>query len=86
MGAPEGQILALQAFTRGWKPKSRLTVSEWADANRVLSSVGSSEPGAWKTSRTPYSREIMVRAAFWKCHESAGVKVLFLRHFLAFFF
>ena len=59
MGAPEGQLLALRAFTKGWKPKARLTVSEWADANRVLSSVGSSEPGAWKTSRTPYSREIM---------------------------
>lgn len=51
--------LALRAFERGWKPKSRLTVSEWADANRVLSSVGSSEPGNWKTSRNPPLREIM---------------------------
>ncbi len=51
--------LALRAFERGWKPKHRLTVSEWADANRVLSTVGSSEPGNWKTSRTPYLREIM---------------------------
>lgn len=41
------------------RPKSPLTVSEWADANRVLSGEGSAEAGAWKTSRTPYLREIM---------------------------
>ncbi|OGT03311.1 MAG: hypothetical protein A2143_08050 [Gallionellales bacterium RBG_16_57_15] len=51
--------LALRAFERGWKPKSFLTVSEWADANRVLSTVGSAEPGPWKTSRVPFLREIM---------------------------
>lgn len=51
--------LALKAFERGWKPKSRLTVSEWADANRILSGVGSSEPGPWHTSRNPLLREIM---------------------------
>jgi phage terminase large subunit GpA-like protein len=59
MGAPEGQFLALRAFTQGWKPKHRLTVSEWADAHRMLSGVGSSEVGNWRTSRTPYLREIM---------------------------
>jgi phage terminase large subunit GpA-like protein len=59
MGASEGQFLALRAFDKGWKPKSFLTASEWSDANRVLSGVGSSEQGAWKTSRTPYLREIM---------------------------
>ena len=59
MGAPETHLLALRAFARGWKPKTPLSVSEWADANRVLSSVGSSEPGPWKTARTPYLREIM---------------------------
>ncbi|RFB95571.1 terminase [Rhizobium leguminosarum bv. trifolii] len=35
------------------------TVSEWADKNRFLSSVSSAEPGKWRTSRTPYLREIM---------------------------
>jgi phage terminase large subunit GpA-like protein len=35
------------------------TVSEWADVNRYLSSVSSAEPGKWRTSRTPYLREIM---------------------------
>lgn len=51
--------LALAAIARGWKPKQPLTVSEWADANRILSAIGSAAPGEWKTSRTPYLREIM---------------------------
>jgi phage terminase large subunit GpA-like protein len=36
-----------------------LTVSEWADKNRKLSSENSAEPGQWKTERAPYQREIM---------------------------
>ena len=36
-----------------------LTVSQWADVNRVLSTKSSSEPGKWRTDRTPYLREIM---------------------------
>lgn len=38
---------------------SSQTVSEWADANRVLDSSASSEPGPWRTSRVPYMREVM---------------------------
>src|SRR5262245_57825382 len=40
-------------------PPPRLTVSEWADANRRLSSESSAEPGAWRTDRAPYQRGIM---------------------------
>lgn len=36
-----------------------LRVSEWADRYRVLSGSASAEPGQWRTSRTPYLREIM---------------------------
>lgn len=43
----------------GLKPDSPLTVSEWADKNRVLSQKAASEPGRWRTARTPYLREIM---------------------------
>lgn len=35
-----------------------LAVSEWADAHRMVGSY-SAEPGPWRTSRTPYLREIM---------------------------
>jgi len=46
-------------FLKGLKPEPKLTVSEWADQYRVLSSRSSSEPGIWRTSRTPYTKEIM---------------------------
>jgi len=40
-------------------PPPRLTVSEWADKHRRLSSEASAEPGPWKTARAEYQRGIM---------------------------
>lgn len=40
-------------------PPPDLTVSEWADANRILSRESSAEAGKWRTDRAPYQREIM---------------------------
>jgi phage terminase large subunit GpA-like protein len=40
-------------------PPPDLTVSQWADRERRLSSESSAEPGRWKTDRAPYQREIM---------------------------
>ncbi|WP_100406662.1 phage terminase large subunit family protein [Bacillus solitudinis] len=40
-------------------PPPDLTVSEWADMYRKLSSESSSEPGQWRTSRAPYQKEIL---------------------------
>ena len=48
-----------EAFLQGMKPDPLLTVSEWADDNRMLASVASGEPGPWRTTRTPYLKEIM---------------------------
>ena len=45
-------------FAKGIRPDPDYTVDEWADAHRILSSVSSSEPGPWQTSRVPYLREI----------------------------
>ncbi len=42
-----------------YRPDPPYTVSQWADKNRFLSSKSSAEPGRWRTSRTPYLREIM---------------------------
>lgn len=50
--------LARYTFSR-FRPPVRQTVSEWADANRILVSEASAEPGAWRTDRAPYQREIM---------------------------
>ena len=43
----------------GLRPELDLTVSEWADRYRMLSSKASAEPGPWRTTRTPYLREPM---------------------------
>lgn len=40
-------------------PPPKLTVSEWADQYRKLSSESSAEPGQWRTDRAPYQKEIM---------------------------
>ncbi len=40
-------------------PPPQLTVSEWADQYRRLSPEASAEPGQWRTSRTPFLKEIM---------------------------
>lgn len=49
----------LNGLFDGIRPAKRLTPSEWADAHRFLSSKASAEPGRWRTSRTPYLREIL---------------------------
>ncbi len=46
-------------FFAGLKPEQPLTVSQWADLHRKLSSKASAEPGPWRTSRTPYLQEPM---------------------------
>ncbi len=40
-------------------PPPRLTISQWADSYRRLSSEASAEPGQWRTDRAPYQRGIM---------------------------
>jgi phage terminase large subunit GpA-like protein len=47
------------SFNAGLRPEPELLVSEWADEFRVLSKTSSSEPGRWRTNRTPYLKEIM---------------------------
>lgn len=48
-----------KVWSEGLTPDPLLTVSEWSDQYRVLSSKSSSEPGRWRTDRTPYLKEIM---------------------------
>lgn len=47
------------AFSKGIKPEARYKVSEWSDNYRILSPKASAESGKWRTSRTPYLKEIM---------------------------
>lgn len=49
----------LRVWRQGLRPDPNLTVSEWADQHRWLSSRGAAEPGRYRTARAPYLREIM---------------------------
>ena len=55
----DGAEEVLRAWRRGMRPDPDLTVSEWADKHRKLSSRASAEPGQYRTARTPYLRAIM---------------------------
>ncbi len=55
----DGSEDILRAWRRGMRPDADLTVSQWADAHRWLSSRASAEPGRYRTARTPYLRAIM---------------------------
>lgn len=48
-----------QGIIPAWRVDFDMTVSEWADKYRILAKSTSGEPGKWKTSRTPYLKEIM---------------------------
>jgi len=48
-----------EIFAEALLPPPKETISEWADKYRVLPSKGSAEPGRWRTSKTPYLKEIM---------------------------
>jgi len=72
----------LSALVRQYMaPPPKLTVSEWADRTRMVSSY-SAEPGPWRTARTPYLREIMDAASdpevntvvFMKCARIGGTE------------
>lgn len=59
MGSPVDRGIAAwdEGWIAGWLPPERITVSEWADKKRILSQRAASEPGQWRTSRTPFLRE-----------------------------
>ena len=46
-------------MARGVAPRQRMTVSEWADAHRIISRKQGAEDGEWRTARNPLLREPM---------------------------
>lgn len=55
----DGSTIHLSAFADGLRPDPDLSVTEWSDQWRMLPKKSSSEPGKYRSSRTPYTREIM---------------------------
>ena len=52
-------IQLISGFFDGLRPEPILSVSEWSDKYRYLSSTVSAQPGLYRTERTPYLQEIM---------------------------
>lgn len=49
----------IQSALISLRPPGKMTVSEWADGNRILSLAESSKPGPWRTEFVPYLKKIM---------------------------
>ena len=56
---PTAEEIYGSSAAAGARPDPLLTISQWADKYRTLSQRASAEPGAWRTERTPYLRQIM---------------------------
>lgn len=54
-----GETYFIDGFLDGFRQRKIVTLSEWADDYRILSQESSAEPGRFKTSRTPYLKEVM---------------------------
>lgn len=55
----ESALVARDGWTLGLALPPRLTVSQWADAKRVIARGTGPEPGRWRTARSPWLREPM---------------------------
>ena len=65
--------ISKRAFEQ-FRPPERMTVSEWADRNRVLPVGSTSRPGLWSTDFVPYMRAIMDAFADESIEEIAFIK------------
>lgn len=52
------RAISVEVCEEVFRPPPQLTVSTWADQNRILPRT-SAEPGRWRTDRVPYLRRIM---------------------------
>lgn len=55
----EHESIIMESFFDGLRPIPRMTVSNWANHYRMLTSTSSAEPGPYRFERTPYLRKIM---------------------------
>jgi phage terminase large subunit GpA-like protein len=56
---PHARGHLLRYFGHRVRPRPVQTVSEWSEKYRILTTKSASEPGRWRTDRTPYLREIL---------------------------
>lgn len=59
LGIKQKTIDLFSEILKELAPPPKLTIDQWADKYRILSSKSSAEPGRWSTDRAPYQRGIM---------------------------
>jgi len=79
MNLRDGYSAVMEAVAASWRVPAKLTVSQWADAHRVLPSKAAAEPGPWRTSRNPLLREPM--DALSDHHPAREVTAMFASQF-----
>jgi phage terminase large subunit GpA-like protein len=73
-GLPDADAAVSRAWARGIASPPRRSVSEWADAQRILGAEEGPRPGPWRTSVTPYLAAPM--AAMSLHHPARRVAIL----------
>jgi phage terminase large subunit GpA-like protein len=58
-GLPSAWLLSCLTFTEAIAPDPDRQIDQWADEKRILPPETSAEPGPWRTSRVPHTREPM---------------------------
>lgn len=53
----DGAALVRAVWNEYLRPGELLTITEWAEKNRILSAKDSAEPGPYRVARTPYAQE-----------------------------
>lgn len=70
----------IAGWSEAWAPRTRMTVSEWSDAYRILPESSAAKGARWRTSTVPYMRGMMdalnepgvKQLTCMKCAQSAG--------------
>lgn len=55
----DGYVLALEAASRGFRPRKPLSIALWAARYRRLSGKAAAEPGPWRNERIPFLAGVM---------------------------
>lgn len=79
MNLLDGWSAVMEAVAKAWELPEKLTVSQWADRHRKLSSKSSAESGDWRTDRNPLLREPM--DALSDHHPCSQVTAMFCSQF-----
>lgn len=58
-GLADACEVVARAAHAGARPDPKLPISAWADQYRILTTRSSPEPGLWRTSRTPFLKDVM---------------------------